>query len=424
MLILKDIRKNPDFFKKKLKSRFVENSDKLIDDLVKFDNNLRSNLELQQDLQNKRNSISKSLSSIKDKKSSEFIKKTEEVGEIKSKISNLEEVISNLYKSVDDILHNLPNIPDDNVPLGADETSNKEIKLFGKIKEFNFKPLSHEEIGSKLGQIDFETAVNISGSRFVILKKDIAKLERALINFMIDVHTKENDYEEVNVPVLVKEETMFGTGQLPKFKDEQFKTTNNLWLIPTSEVSLTNMVANQIVAYEQLPLRYVSASLCFRSEAGAAGKDTKGMMRQHQFTKVELVSIIQPEFRFEELERLTKSAETILQKLELPYRVTLLSSGDMGFGAEKTYDLEVWIPSQKKYREISSCSSCGTFQANRMKARYKTIEGKNELLATLNGSGLAIGRTIIAILENYQNEDGSVTIPKVLQPYMGGEVIN
>ena len=424
MLILKDIRKNPDFFKKKLKSRFVENSDKLIDDLVKFDNNLRSNLELQQDLQNKRNSISKSLSSIKDKKSSEFIKKTEEVGEIKSKISNLEEIISNLYKSIDDILHNLPNIPDDNVPLGADETSNKEIKLFGKIKEFNFKPLSHEEIGSKLGQIDFETAVNISGSRFVILKKDIAKLERALINFMIDVHTKENDYEEVNVPVLVKEETMFGTGQLPKFKYEQFKTTNNLWLIPTSEVSLTNMVANQIVAYEQLPLRYVSASLCFRSEAGAAGKDTKGMMRQHQFTKVELVSIIQPEFRFEELERLTKSAETILQKLELPYRVTLLSSGDMGFGAEKTYDLEVWIPSQKKYREISSCSSCGTFQANRMKARYKTIEGKNELLATLNGSGLAIGRTIIAILENYQNEDGSVTIPKVLQPYMGGEVIN
>jgi len=424
MLILKDIRKDPDFFKKKLKSRFVENSDKLINDLVKFDNNLRSNLELQQDLQNKRNSISKSLSSIKDKKSSEFIKKTEEVGEIKSKISNLEEIISNLYKSIDDILHNLPNIPDDNVPLGADETSNKEIKLFGKIKEFNFKPLSHEEIGSKLGQIDFETAVNISGSRFVILKKDIAKLERALINFMIDVHTKENDYEEVNVPVLVKEETMFGTGQLPKFKDEQFKTTNNLWLIPTSEVSLTNMVANQIVAYEQLPLRYVSASLCFRSEAGAAGKDTKGMMRQHQFTKVELVSIIQPEFRFEELERLTKSAETILQKLELPYRVTLLSSGDMGFGAEKTYDLEVWIPSQKKYREISSCSSCGTFQANRMKARYKTIEGKNELLATLNGSGLAIGRTIIAILENYQNEDGSVTIPKVLQPYMGREVIN
>ena len=424
MLILKDIRKDPEFFKKKLKSRFVENSDKLIDDLVQFDSNLRTNLELQQDLQNKRNSISKSLSSIKDKKSSEFIKKTEEVGEIKSKISNLEEIISNLYKSIDDILNNLPNIPDDNVPLGADETSNKEIKLFGKIKEFNFKPLSHEEIGSKLGQIDFETAVNISGSRFVILKKDIAKLERALINFMIDVHTKENDYEEVNVPVLVKEETMFGTGQLPKFKDEQFKTTNNLWLIPTSEVSLTNMVANQIVAYEQLPLRYVSASLCFRSEAGAAGKDTKGMMRQHQFTKVELVSIIQPEFRFEELERLTKSAETILQKLELPYRVTLLSSGDMGFGAEKTYDLEVWIPSQKKYREISSCSSCGTFQANRMKARYKTIEGKNELLATLNGSGLAIGRTIIAILENYQNEDGSVTIPKVLQPYMGREVIN
>ncbi|NCW79816.1 MAG: serine--tRNA ligase [Pelagibacteraceae bacterium] len=424
MLILKDIRKNPEIFKQKLKARFIENSDKQIDHLIQLDSNLRTNLELQQEFQNQRNSISKSLGLIKDKKSDEFIKKTKEVSEIKSKISNLEESINQLYLGIDEILHNLPNIPDESVPVGSDENSNKEIKKEGKIRDFEFEPLSHEEIGLNLNQIDFETAVNISGSRFVILKKNIAKLERALINFMIDVHTKENGYTEINVPVLVKEETMFGTGQLPKFKDEQFKTTNNLWLIPTSEVSLTNIVSNQIVAYEQLPLRYVSSSLCFRSEAGAAGKDTKGMMRQHQFTKVELVSIVQPEFRFKELDRLTKSAEVILQKLELPYRVTLLSSGDMGFGAEKTYDLEVWIPSQNKYREISSCSSCGTFQANRMKARYKTIEGKNELLATLNGSGLAVGRTIIAILENYQNKDGTVAIPKVLQSYMGSEIIN
>ena len=272
--------------------------------------------------------------------------------------------------------------------------------------------------------IDFETATELSGSRFSILKKDLAKLERALVNFMLDIHTEENGYDEYNVPILVNTKAMHGTGQLPKFRDDQFQTNNDLWLIPTGEVPLTNMVANKITKYEKLPLRYVAATPCFRLEAGSAGKDTKGMMRQHQFSKVELVSIIQPEFREKELEKLLKSAERVLELLKLPYRVMLLSTGDMGFSAEKTYDIEVWIPSQEKYREISSCSSCSTFQSNRMKARYKTVDNKNELLATLNGSGLAIGRTIIAILENYQNKDGSIEIPSVLQKYMSKKIIS
>ncbi len=272
--------------------------------------------------------------------------------------------------------------------------------------------------------IDFEIATELSGSRFSILKKDLAKLERALVNFMLDIHTEENGYDEYNVPILVNTKAMYGTGQLPKFRDDQFQTNNDLWLIPTGEVPLTNMVANKITKYEKLPLRYVAATPCFRLEAGSAGKDTKGMMRQHQFSKVELVSIVQPEFREKELEKLLKSAERVLELLKLPYRVMLLSTGDMGFSAEKTYDIEVWIPSQEKYREISSCSSCSTFQSNRMKARYKTVDNKNELLATLNGSGLAIGRTIIAILENYQNKDGSIEIPLVLQKYMSKKSIS
>ena len=245
-------------------------------------------------------------------------------------------------------------------------------------------------------------------------------LERALVNFMIDTHINENEYTEYSVPVIVNEDSMYGTGQLPKFREEQFQLNNNKWLIPTSEVSLTNMISNSIIEYEKLPLRFVSATPCFRAEAGAAGKDTKGMIRQHQFTKVELVSVIQPEFRLKELDRLVSCAESILKKLSLAYRVVLLSSGDMGFSAEKTYDLEVWLPSQKKYREISSCSSCGTFQSNRMKARYKTLDKKNSLLATLNGSGLAVGRTIVAILENYQDEDGKVLVPQALKKYMSG----
>ena len=424
MLNLKEIRKDPDFFKKKLSLRFVNNSDSLLEELLNNDEKLRKCLEEQQELQNRRNSISKDLSMEKDRSVENFKKLSKEVSDIKSEISLLENNILKFQGIINNILFSLPNIPMDDVPVSKDETGNKEVRNSGSVKIFDFKPLSHEVLAKQLDLIDFETAVNISGSRFVILKKDLAKLERALINFMIDIHTSENGYSEYNVPILVNEKSMFGTGQLPKFKEEQFQTNNNLWLIPTSEVSLTNMVADKIVKYEDLPLRFVACTPCFRLEAGAAGKDTQGIMRQHQFSKVELVSIIQPEFRIKELDRLLNCAEKILNLLKLPYRVMLLSSGDMGFSAEKTYDLEVWIPSQNKYREISSCSSCSTFQSNRMKARYKTIDNKNELLATLNGSGLAIGRTIIAILENYQNKNGTITIPDVLQKYMSKKLID
>ena len=424
MLILKDIRKNLDFFKKKIKSRYVNNSDSLLDSLISNDESLRKNLELQQNLQNKRNSISKALGAHKDKGSDDFKKLSKEVTEVKNEINKIETSISNLKKKIDETLYTLPNIPLEDVPVAEDEKGNVELKKVGQIKKFDFKPLSHDEIGERLDLIDFETATELSGSRFSILKKDLAKLERALVNFMLDIHIEENGYDEYNVPILVNTKAMHGTGQLPKFRDDQFQTNNDLWLIPTGEVPLTNMVANKITKYEKLPLRYVAATPCFRLEAGSAGKDTKGMMRQHQFSKVELVSIVQPEFREKELEKLLKSAERILELLKLPYRVMLLSTGDMGFSAEKTYDIEVWIPSQEKYREISSCSSCSTFQSNRMKARYKTVDNKNELLATLNGSGLAIGRTIIAILENYQNKDGSIEIPLVLQKYMSKKSIS
>ena len=424
MLILKDIRKNLDFFKKKIKSRYVNNSDSLLDSLISNDESLRKNLELQQNLQNKRNSISKALGAHKDKGSDDFKKLSTEVTEVKNEINKIETSIYDLKKKIDETLYTLPNIPLEDVPIAEDEKGNIELKKVGKIKTFDFKPLSHDEIGESLDLIDFEIATELSGSRFSILKKDLAKLERALVNFMLDIHTEENGYDEYNVPILVNTKAMYGTGQLPKFRDDQFQTNNDLWLIPTGEVPLTNMVANKITKYEKLPLRYVAATPCFRLEAGSAGKDTKGMMRQHQFSKVELVSIVQPEFREKELEKLLKSAERVLELLKLPYRVMLLSTGDMGFSAEKTYDIEVWIPSQEKYREISSCSSCSTFQSNRMKARYKTVDNKNELLATLNGSGLAIGRTIIAILENYQNKDGSIEIPLVLQKYMSKKSIS
>ncbi len=423
MLNLKDIRKDLNFFKEKIKSRFINNSDQILDLLIKLDENHRKNLETQQELQNQRNSISKNLSVEKDKNSEKFKNLSSEVSSIKNSIATLETELAKLQSNINEILHSLPNIPLDEVPVSQDENGNIEVKKSGSVRKFDFKPLSHDVLAKNLDLIDFETAANISGSRFVILKKDLAKLERALINFMIDLHTNENGYLEHNVPILVNEKSMFGTGQLPKFKDEQFQTNNNLWLIPTGEVSLTNMVADKITKYEDLPLRLVTSTPCFRLEAGAAGKDTQGIMRQHQFSKVELVSIIQPEFRVKELERMLSCAEKVLELLKLPYRVMLLSSGDMGFSAEKTYDLEVWIPSQNKYREISSCSSCSTFQANRMKARYKTIDNKNELLATLNGSGLAIGRTIIAILENYQNKDGTISIPEVLQKYMSQKTI-
>ena len=418
MLNIKEIRTNTNNIIESLKKRNFENPEKILNEILKIDKNYRENLEKKEKLLSERNLISKELASFKNNKR-KFNELSAKVTTLKNEISKLETLTNGKLKLLNNKLMDLPNIPHEDVPIGKDDTYNKEIKKYGECKSDN-KVLSHEIIGEKIGQLDFETAVKISGSRFVILKNNIAKLERALINFMIDTHVNESGYTEYSVPVVVNENSMYGTGQLPKFKDDQFQLNNDKWLIPTGEVSLTNVVSNSIIEYDKLPLRMVTATPCFRAEAGAAGKDTKGMIRQHQFTKVELVSIIQPEFRLKELDRLVNCAELILQKLNLPYRIVLLSSGDMGFSAEKTYDLEVWLPSQKKYREISSCSSCGTFQANRMKARYKSLDKKNNLLATLNGSGLAVGRTIVAILENYQSEDGKIAVPEVLKKYMDG----
>ncbi len=418
MLNIKEIRTNTDYIIESLKNRNFDNPENIINEIIKLDENYRKNLEKKEKLLSDRNLISKELAKFKNDKK-KFDELSLKVTLLKNQISELENFTNEKLKLLNNKLMVLPNIPHEDVPIGKDDTFNKEVKKYGECVHNN-NILSHEIIGEKIAQLDFKSAVKISGSRFVILKKNIAKLERALINFMIDTHVNENSYTEYSVPVIVNENSMYGTGQLPKFKDDQFQLNNNQWLIPTAEVSLTNIVSNSIIDYDKLPLRMVAATPCFRAEAGAAGKDTKGMIRQHQFTKVELVSIIQPEFRLKELDRLVSCAELILQKLDLPYRIVLLSSGDMGFSSEKTYDLEVWLPSQKKYREISSCSSCGTFQANRMKARYKSLDKKNNLLATLNGSGLAVGRTIVAILENYQSDNGEITIPEVLRKYMGG----
>ena len=305
------------------------------------------------------------------------------------------------------------------VPHGENEDDNKIIRTVGNLKEFKFDARSHYDIGESLGMMDFDTATKISGSRFVILRRDFVRLERALASFMLDIHAAEFGCEEVFPPALVLEDTMFKAGQLPKFDEDSFKTTNGYRLIPTSEVPLVCMASNKIFSENELPLRYVGYTQCFRSEAGSAGKDTKGMIRQHQFSKVELISIVLPENSKDELERMTNAAESILKRLDIPYRTSILCSGDTGFCSQKTYDIEVWLPYEKRYREISSCSNCGAFQARRMKARYKSSkDGKNYFVHTLNGSGLAVGRTMIAIIENYQNEDGSISIPSKLQPYM------
>ena len=310
----------------------------------------------------------------------------------------------------------------EDVPIGKDDRSNKIIKKFGNIKEFSFKPKTHIEIGEKLNQIDFDSASKLSGSRFVVLKNKIALLERALINFMLDLHTTKFNYVEISPPLIVNEEIMFGTGQLPKFEEDQFEikfenSDQRKFLIPTAEVVLTNLIRKSTINKDQLPLRYVASTPCFRKEAGSYGKDTKGMIRQHQFYKVELVSIVEPENCNKELDRMLNCALEILELLDIPYQVVLLSTGDMGFSAEKTFDIEAWIPSENKFREVSSCSSCGDFQSRRMGAKYKSQNG-NEFVGTLNGSGLAVGRLMISLLENNQNKDGSITIPKILKKYM------
>ena len=409
---IKEIRQNLEHYKDKLKSR---NIDVNYDDLVSLDEKNRSLIQKKELLEKEKKEISKK----KDKSLFERSK------EITIEIEKLSENQKNVSLKLDNTLSKIPNIPLDDVPIGKDETSNKEISKNGTIKNFDFEIKSHYEIGTNLKMLDFDLASKTTGSRFVFVKDKLALLERAISNFMIDLHVNKNSYTEISPPLFANAISMFGTGQMPKFENDQFEIklddkNDRKFLIPTAEVILTNMVRDQILKFEDLPLRLVASTPCFRKEAGSYGKDTKGMIRQHQFYKVEMVSITDNSKCIEELERMTNCATEILDKLKLPYRKIVLCSGDMGFSAEKTYDIEVWIPSENKYREISSCSSCGTFQARRMKARYKDKNNKINYVGTLNGSGLAVGRTLIAIVENYQNRDGSITVPDVLKPYMNG----
>ena len=406
---IKDLRKNLESFNKKFKNR------NLIFDVEKFNKLDELNRKLINDkelLEQEKKSLSKS----KDKSNFDRSKK------ISEEISLLSKKQNESQKNLNAIIFSLPNIALDDVPVGKDEKSNILIKKVGKINDFSFKVKSHAEIGSKNKCIDFDTSIKLSGSRFVVLRDKFALLERALINFMLDTHINEFNYTEISPPLIVNEDVMFGTGQLPKFEEDQFEikfdnSDQRKFLIPTAEVVLTNLVRKSNIEKNELPLRFVASTPCFRKEAGSYGKDTKGMIRQHQFYKVELVSIVEPNNCTSELDRMLGCAEKILEKLEIPYQVILLSTGDMGFSAEKTYDIEAWVPSEKKYREISSCSSCGSFQARRMSAKYKTENG-NEFVGTLNGSGLAVGRLMIALLENNQNQDGTVNIPNVLKKYM------
>ncbi len=358
-------------------------------------------------------------------------KRGEPIGELLSQIDRRKDLeaataaqAAKLRGKIDEILAGLPNLPAEEVPDGPDETANRILRHHGEPPRFDFAPLSHETVGERLGMMDFARAGKLSGSRFVVLLGALARLERALGQFMLDLHTTEFGYTEVSSPLLVRDDAVFGVGQLPKFAEDMFRTTDGYWLIPTAEVPLTNLVAGEIIEESALPLRYTAWTPCFRSEAGAAGKDTRGMIRQHQFEKVELVSVVRPDDSAAEHERMTACAEEVLKRLGLAYRVVLLSTGDMGFASQKTYDLEVWMPGQGTYREISSCSNCGAFQALRMKGRYRPAGGKGTLpVHTLNGSGLAIGRTLIAILENFQGHNGTVALPPVLQPYMGGQEV-
>jgi len=407
---IKDIRDNLDNFKKLISKRNVKVETNNISELDKQNRTLIQNKEL---LEKEKKDISKKKDQNLFEKSKEISKKIEKISSDQSQVK---------FK-LDEILSSIPNIPLDDVPEGKDENSNLEIEKSGEIKNFDFKPKSHIDLGDNLKMLDFDLASKTSGSRFVFVTKKLAMLERALSNFMIDIHVNKNNYLEISPPLIANENTMYGTGQLPKFENDQFELVledknDRKFLIPTAEVILTNMVKDQILDIKDLPLRFVASTPCFRKEAGSYGKDTKGMIRQHQFYKVELVSIVEPSHCIEELERMTNCATDILDQLKLPYRKVLLCTGDMGFSAEKTYDIEVWIPSEKKYREISSCSSCGSFQARRMKARYKNSKKETNFVGTLNGSGLAVGRTLIAVIENYQQADGSIIIPEVLKPYM------
>jgi len=407
---IKEIRNNLDFFKESLKKRFLEIN---FNNILDLDKKNRKLIEEKESLEKEKKDISKS----KDQKLFEKSKVISKQIDILNK--NLLEIKSKLYV----ILSTIPNLPYKDTPIGKDEKSNVEISKSGTIPKFDFKVRSHYELGENLDMLDFNLAAKTTGARFVFVKDKLALLERAISNFMLDTHTSENGYKEISPPLIASEDTMYGTGQLPKFENDQFELklddkNDRKFLIPTAEVILTNMAKDKIFNKKDLPIRLVSSTPCFRKEAGSYGKDTKGMIRQHQFYKVELVSIVEPDQCLNELERMTNCATKILDLLKLPYRKVTLCSGDMGFSAEKTFDIEVWIPSESRYREISSCSSCGSFQARRMKARYKNDKKETVFLGTLNGSGLAVGRTLVAIVENYQQQDGSIIVPNVLIPYM------
>jgi seryl-tRNA synthetase len=449
VLDVKWIRENQDAFVKGLSDRGFGDPKATLTQILTSDEQRRETIQALQEQQARRNAASKEIGKAKQAGDETEAKRLmDEVAGLKAAIQEGEDKEREQDKALHDLLAGISNMPADDVPVGPDESANVELRKVGGLPEFSFTPKEHFEIGEALGLMDFETAAKLSGSRFVVLKGPLARLERALAQFMLDLHTDQHGYTEVNPPLLVRDDTMFGTAQLPKFRDDQFPTRRStpaavpadevlpdgriirsvatpikdtLWLIPTAEVPLTNLVREDITDEAKLPMRVTAGTPCFRAEAGAAGKDTRGMIRQHQFSKVELVSVTTPEQSAEEHERMTRCAETVLQKLGLPYRVVVLSTGDMGFAARKTYDIEVWLPGQDTYREISSCSNCGDFQARRMNARYRPKDSKaTQFVHTLNGSGVAVGRALIAVLENYQNEDGSVRVPDALQPYMGG----
>jgi seryl-tRNA synthetase len=416
---IKWIRENPAAFDRGLARRGLAPQAERV---LAIDERRRAVIQKLEGAQARRNAASKEIGQAKAKKDEATAQALmAEVAELKTLVPAMEAEEKEVSKKLDDALAEIPNLPLDEVPDGKDAEDNVQHHHFGAERNYAFSPKQHFELGEALGQMDFETAAKLSGARFVVLKSGLARLERALGQFMLDTHTAQHGYTEVNPPLLVQDDVMFGTAQLPKFADDQFRTTTDHWLIPTAEVPLTNLVRESIVEEAELPMRLTALTPCFRAEAGAAGKDTRGMIRQHQFTKVELVSITTPEASKDEHERMLSCAEEVLRRLDLHYRVMTLCAGDMGFASQKTYDIEVWLPGQNLYREISSCSICGEFQARRMSARYRTKEGRAvRHVHTLNGSGVAVGRALIAVMENYQEADGSIAVPEALAPYMGG----
>lgn len=416
---IKWIRDNPEAFDRALKRRGLPGKAQR---LIELDEKRRAAITASEQVQARRNAASKDIGEAKKAKDDARANALmAEVNDLKTKMSELEQASKDADVTLQAVLATIPNLPLDEVPDGADEHGNVEHHKFGAKRDYDFAPKQHFELGEALGMMDFEAAAKLSGARFVVLKGALARMERALGQFMLDTHTTDHGYTEVNPPILVRDDAMFGTAQLPKFREDQFRAGEDYWLIPTAEVPLTNLVREAITDEAQLPLRYTACTPCFRAEAGAAGKDTRGMIRQHQFTKVELVSITTPEQSMDEHERMLASAEEVLRRLGLHYRVVTLCTGDMGFASQKTYDIEVWLPGQNMYREISSCSVCGDFQARRMNARYKGKDGKVKgFVHTLNGSGVAVGRALVAVMETYQQADGSIAVPEALQPYMGG----